>query len=286
MRRRECIAGIGAVVSLGSPLGYGQSPSRPESTCRRSRISAVDLNPLAGGGGSTLSELSPVPVGAPYKAVGTTESITKLLDGNRLVRTYSVRYFRDGQGRTREEREMGPPLQRRNGPPPFTSVTINDPISAKSYHLDPQHKYFAPLPALRINIVQGPVPAPLHVIQLGSMGGAQGPPPFDESVPLGERIIEGMKAVGSRFELTIEAGDIGNERPIAVTSEQWFSPELGVVLFATQQSPVGSEITYRLEHIERAEPDAELFVVPRDYTPYPNTQPVAVNSFSTSARSP
>ncbi len=156
----------------------------------------------------------------------------------------------------------------------------------KSYHLDPQHKYFASPPAPRINVVQGPVPAPLHEIQLGSMGFAQGPPPFDESVPLGEKIIEGMKAVGRRAELTIEAGVIGNEKPIAVTSEQWFSPELGVVLFATQQSPVGSEITYRLEHIERAEPDADLFVVPRNYTPYPNTQPVVVSSVSSTVCPP
>jgi len=283
MQRRECIVGIGAAVSLGSALGYAQSPSGCESTSRRSAIKAVDLNSLAEGGSSTLSALPPVLVGAPYKAVGTTESITKLLDGNRIVRTHSVRYFRDGQGRTREERDLGPPLQGRNGPPSFTSVTINDPVSAKSYHLDPQHRYFASWPALRTDVVQGPVPAPLHVIQLGSAGFAQGPPPFDESVPLGEKIIEGMKAVGSRAELTIEAGAIGNEKPIAVTSEQWFSPELGVVLFATQRSLVGSEITYRLEHIERAEPDADLFVVPRNYTPYPNTQPVAVSSVSTTA---
>lgn len=264
MRRRECIASLGSAVVLGPPLAYGQSPSPAESTCRRVPISAVDLNPLAAGAGYSRM-LSPVLGSSPYSAVETTKSITTLLDGNRIVRTYSARYFRDGQGRTREERGAGSPLRGRNEPT-YIHVTITDPVNGKSYHLDPQEKHFASYPAPRIDVVQGPIAPPLHVIQLGSRTLAQ---VVDESVPLGEKIIEGLKAMGSRLDRTIDAGDIGNERPITVTSEQWFSPDLGVLVFAHQQSPVGTDITYRLEHIERAEPAPDLFVVPSDYKPYP-----------------
>jgi hypothetical protein len=48
--------------------------------------------------------------------------------------------------------------------------------------------------------------------------------------------------------------------------EQWFSPELGVVVQNTQRSGIGGEINYRLEQIVRAEPDAALFQVPPGYT--------------------
>jgi hypothetical protein len=41
--------------------------------------------------------------GAPYSAVGTTEVVTTLADGNRITRTNTMRYFRDNSGRTRTE---------------------------------------------------------------------------------------------------------------------------------------------------------------------------------------
>ena len=38
---------------------------------------------------------------APYSAVGTTEVVTTLADGNRIVRTNTMKYYRDSRGRTR-----------------------------------------------------------------------------------------------------------------------------------------------------------------------------------------
>jgi len=43
---------------------------------------------------------------------------------------------------------------------------------------------------------------------------------------LGKQIIEGVEAEGTRTTLTIPAGEIGNERPIEIVSERWYSPEL------------------------------------------------------------
>ncbi|MEJ1964810.1 MAG: hypothetical protein WDO56_26070 [Gammaproteobacteria bacterium] len=83
---------------------------------------------------------------------------------------------------------------------------------------------------------------------------------------IGERRIEGLKVTGSRLELTIDAGTVGNEQPITVRTDQWFSPDLGVVVSSTNNDPMIGETTYRLEQINRVEPDASLFVVPADYT--------------------
>jgi hypothetical protein len=42
--------------------------------------------------------------GAAFSAVVTTQSATTFAGGNRIVRTNTVRYFRDAEGRTRTER--------------------------------------------------------------------------------------------------------------------------------------------------------------------------------------
>ena len=99
-------------------------------------------------------------------------------------------------------------------------------------------------------------------------GCAAGPnvKPAPQAVSIGERRIDGLKVTGSRLEFTISAGEVGNEQPITVRTDQWFSPDLGVVVSSTHNDPMIGETTYRLEQINRAEPDAALFAVPSDYT--------------------
>src|SRR5687768_9276168 len=43
---------------------------------------------------------------------------------------------------------------------------------------------------------------------------------------LGKQMIEGVEAEGTRTTVTIPAGEMGNERPIQIVSERWYSPEL------------------------------------------------------------
>ena len=40
-----------------------------------------------------------------------------------------------------------------------------------------------------------------------------------------------------------EHPEIGNELPITMTTEQWFSPELGVVISSTHQDPMSGNTT-------------------------------------------
>jgi hypothetical protein len=95
--------------------------------------------------------------------------------------------------------------------------------------------------------------------------GANGKP-APQAVSIGERRIDGLKVTGSRLEFTIDAGEVGNQQPITVRTDQWFSPDLGVVVSSTHNDPMIGETTYRLEQISRAEPDPSLFAVPADYT--------------------
>jgi hypothetical protein len=83
---------------------------------------------------------------------------------------------------------------------------------------------------------------------------------------LGKQTIEGVEAEGQRATITIPAGEIGNELPIQIISESWYSPELQVTVMSRHSDPRMGETIYRLTNINRAEPARTFFEVPSDYT--------------------
>ncbi len=93
-----------------------------------------------------------------------------------------------------------------------------------------------------------------------------GPNPNEKKENLGKQIIEGVEAEGTRTIITIPAGEIGNERPIEIVSERWYSPELQLVVMTRHSDPRTGETTYKLTNINRSEPVRSLFEVPPGYT--------------------
>ena len=83
---------------------------------------------------------------------------------------------------------------------------------------------------------------------------------------LGQRTVEGVEAEGTRITHTIAAGEIGNEQPINIVSESWYSPELQTIVMSRHSDPRVGETVYRLTNINRAEPARTLFEIPSDYT--------------------
>lgn len=79
---------------------------------------------------------------------------------------------------------------------------------------------------------------------------------------LGKQMIEGVEAEGTRTTMTIPAGEIGNDRPIEIVSERWYSPELQLVVMTRHSDPRSGETTYKLTNINRTEPAKSLFEVP------------------------
>ncbi len=93
-----------------------------------------------------------------------------------------------------------------------------------------------------------------------------GPNANEVKEQLGKQNIEGVEAEGTRTKVTIPAGEIGNERPIEIVSERWYSPELQLVVMTRHSDPRFGETTYKLTNINRTEPAKSLFEVPSDYT--------------------
>jgi hypothetical protein len=82
---------------------------------------------------------------------------------------------------------------------------------------------------------------------------------------LGTQNIEGVEAEGTRTTTTIPAGAIGNDRPIEIVYERWYSNNLQLVVMSKNTDPRFGEQTYRLTNIIRSEPDPSLFSLPTDY---------------------
>ena len=82
---------------------------------------------------------------------------------------------------------------------------------------------------------------------------------------LGKQTIDGIEAEGTRTVETIPAGEVGNEKQIEIVNERWYSNDLQLVLLTRHVDPRFGENLYRVINVNRAEPDASLFVVPADY---------------------
>lgn len=205
--------------------------------------------------------------GAPYSALGVSETVTTLPDGNRIVRQNLVRMWRDSDGRTRSEFS----LSSIGGPLPLemnsTVTVIDDPAAGTRYMVQPSSKTAVAVPIS---------PCRVEDLRRGAT-----PPNVTTPLNLGERELDGEKVAGSRIESTIPAGAIGNEQPITMSAEQWYGKDLKVVVEATYRDPRTGETKYRLRDIKRQEPDAKLFRVPKGYSqeePAPAPDPGATVS--------
>ena len=222
------------------------------------------------GEGIKITESAPIEVtpvkNAPFSAQAVTEFTQTLGDGNRIERRYESSVARDSRGRTRREEEIAliGPLAAANAATPRL-VTILDPDSGASYTLDDELRVaYRSLRAGNKKLVQldkldkalRTSDAELNKVNEAQNAGVQ---------DLGTRIIEGVRAQGTRTTTTIAAGAIGNLQPINIVSERWFSPELQMAVLVTRRDPRNGDTTYRLTHILRGEQPDALFAVPSSY---------------------
>ena len=204
--------------------------------------------------------------GAPYSAQAVTETIQTLGDGNRIAQKSTAMLFRDALGRERREETVP-------GIGPFASaanarqvISISDPVAGVNYSLNSAERVATKFPAVPAATLAGGGgqfktvvikngPASVHTVIAA--------PKVEQ---LGWKVIEGVQAEGTRTTTTIPAGEIGNDRPIEIVDEQWRSPDLQVIVYSRHSDPRYGETVYSLANISRADPSANLFQVPPDYS--------------------
>ena len=242
--------------------------------------------PLAGGargGLQTLSFTTPdanfervLVKGSAFSADSLTEHFQTLADGNRMGRKFAAHIYRDTAGRTRREYELGANSLAPDGQPP-REIIINDPVGRVNYVINTQtgtaQKMILP-PARVMETMQRAMGdnAPFSVLMPAGTahrrvaeGDAGPPPPTPVKEKLPAQTIEGVLAEGTRITLTIPAGEFDNEKPMVITHEEWYAPELQMIVLMKHNDPRFGETTFRLTNILRGEPAAELFQLPQGY---------------------
>ncbi len=227
--------------------------------------------------------------GAPFCATIVTEHTQAFADGNRIHTSDNSTLCRDGEGRTRREASLN-----LLGAAPRTSapklITIMDSVAGFRYMLDSERKIahrmaIRSTPNTAGTRVAGPDGVPgkgeqVMIYQRVGMGrpnmvvndnvffkkrGQTSDEPAPATENLGDQTIDGIHTTGTRMTTTIPAGKMGNEQPILVTSERWYSPELKATIMTKHSDPWAGELKTQFTNVNTSEPDSSLFLVPSDY---------------------
>ncbi|HKO42833.1 MAG TPA: hypothetical protein VJU84_06075 [Pyrinomonadaceae bacterium] len=274
----------------GRPAPQGKPTGSRSSTLQVELPTPVAETPvpLVGGGGGQMQTLSFVTPdtnfdeslvkGAPFSAESTTEHVQLLGDGNRMVRKSSAKLYRDAAGRTRREHEI---TRGRGAAPdghPARLIVINNPLTqvnfiiethnniARKRHMPPPNVREAMQRARGDSVGFGVLMPTSAVRRREAEGDAAPAPPKPVREKLGSQIVEGVAAEGTRTTLTIPAGEFDNELPIVISHEEWYAPELQMIVLMKHNDPRFGETTFRLTNILRGEPAPELFQLPDGIT--------------------
>ncbi|HXM95690.1 MAG TPA: hypothetical protein VOA64_15800 [Candidatus Dormibacteraeota bacterium] len=245
--------GADVMIMHGGPGGDFMAPPMGE------RIELLGFEGMHGG---------KVVTGAPFSAVAVSESTQTLADGNHISRKTEENLFRDSQGRFRKEVTLPAigPLATAGQPKSF--VMINDPVTNANFILHADTKTAEQI-GRRFEAMKGPASGAMRDAIKGKMEYHQQQLTADGNLKkedLGTQTIAGVSAHGTRIIHTIPAGQIGNEKPITIVHEHWYSNDLQMVVMSKRSDPRFGETTYTLTNIQHSEPAASLFTLPSDYT--------------------
>lgn len=205
-------------------------------------------------------------LGAPYSATEVTERTQTLADGTKIHNENQTQVYRDGEGRTR--REVG------------NAIVIMDPVARMRYSINTENKTAMAMPVKFVagsggKVAMGMIVTGSQSYQVTDRVVVNGQEMSARTIKkdardiksedLGQQPMEGVVAQGARTTRTINAGEIGNDRPISIVSERWYSPQLQTVVMTRQDDPRSGENVFRLTNVKLGEPDPSLFQVPAGY---------------------
>ncbi len=194
-----------------------------------------------------------VVTGKPFSATATTTQT--LADGKTHI-TRTSNLYRDSVGRFRREVTLP------GGSQPV--VVISDPTTGHHYLLQPDQKI-----AWQMTKSEGGRNGGPQGFAKGGPGNHQHKGNAEANVQetsLGVKTINGVNAEGMQYTHIIPLGKIGNDAPLTIVSERWYSPELQMVVMSKHSDPRFGETVYSVTIQQQQEQPKEMFMVPTAYT--------------------
>ena len=178
---------------------------------------AEPQRPLDGGTREILvSILIPSIPNAPFSAIVNTEWIRPLSDGSSVTLRNHRAIARDRAGRIFQERRLLVPEDGRHESV-VTKIEISYPVS---------HKLYICVPSERVCQLEF-FNAPAFAAPAGSnKSGSNASTNSSSREDLGPQTIFGLETEGTLEEQLIAPGVIGNDQPLKLISEYWYSPQL------------------------------------------------------------
>lgn len=219
----------------------------------------------------------------PYTAELKTTTVQTLANGATITRISTEVHAVDSQKRTFNSSTQ---TQFSADQPEITWATVNDPVENTQANWNSQTK--------TAQVLKLPPEAQRHGCWASDSGNTHmnyGPEtpqtpaeaaamreriktimaasPQRPSVPtmedLGTTTIEGVEVQGQRWTSVIRVGQIGNDRELINTSENWFAPSLGLNLRTLSDSLQGGKTTTEVTRLDLSEPPLATFQPPEGY---------------------
>lgn len=199
------------------------------------------------------SILIPPVLHAPFSSTVTAEWTKVLEDGSRLTVQNHRLVVRDSAGRIYQERRRLVPKDSQQEPD-LQRIEISDPSTHK--------KYFCRVATHVCELRNYTGPASATAQPIGVQEDSSGTLARED---LGKSIVNGLDATGTRETRTLNPGAIGNDSPISIVKEYWYSPQLVLNVSVKRVDPRHGTEIFNVTDVTLAEPDPKLFAVPAGF---------------------
>ncbi len=233
-----------AVVAMlwGTALGQTTATLPPGYPGVKDRVPGIFLTPVAN---------------APFSGQVDIVSHRRLADGTEQVITARNTLARASSGKVYQEYHVlaAPELL---GKTPLMSRFTYDPSSRERIEMYPQTHL------ARLLVLRGPQRTPAEALppdQRALADKVTGTVVID----LGKQQMDGMELQGIRKQRIVPAELSGTGKPVTITDDYWYSPELSIYMTIRHEDPRTGEQLVAVSNVTRAEPDAQQFAVPPEY---------------------
>jgi uncharacterized protein YecT (DUF1311 family) len=195
----------------------------------------------------------PLATGQPFHAKIMVQINRQLPDGTVVAQKYYTLVARDAAGREyREGRDLIPADSDRD--PPLLRSMIYDPKTSLETRCIPDRRVCS----------QTSFDPAGHPVE-ESIGPSSDGKSVLTRESLGTKTIDGLEVQGTRETRTFNPGAFGNDKPVVVTKEIWYSPQLQFNLAVTRNDPRNGTQKFEVTDLKLGDPGPEWFALPDGY---------------------